>query len=88
MHSYSITATSVDIIHWNVNTSGTKALRISVKAVFDVARLIADVKWTYDTCYLCKICKSIPNNYGHLLSKNIDEDIPWRTIYIDLIGLY
>ena len=67
---------------------GQKRLELTLRQHLTWPGLTADVKRTCDTCHLCKIYKSIPNNYGHLPPKNIDEDIPWRTICVDLIGPY
>ena len=67
---------------------GQKCLELTLCQHLTQPGLTADIKQTYDTCHLYKICKSIPNNYGHLPPKNINDNIPQRTICVDLIGSY
>ena len=67
---------------------GQKCLELALRQYLTWLGLTANVKRTCNTCYLYKICKSIPNNYSHLPPKNINDDIPWRTICADLMGPY
>ena len=67
---------------------GQSWLEMTIRQHLTWPGLTNDVKNHVNTCHLCKICKSSTKNYGHLLPKDIDDELPWHTLCVDLIGPY
>ena len=39
-------------------------------------------------CHVCQKFKSQKRKYGHLPPRNVEPQVPWNTVHVDLVGPY
>ena len=67
---------------------GQKHLEMTLRQHLTWPGLTNDAKNHVSNCLLCKRHKSVTKNYSYLPLKTIEEEMPWNTLCMDLIGLY